>query len=103
MRDDSFFAHNCPLSGTDHDGHRTPTQRAQAAGYKGGVSENIARGSTDGRQTFLQWYTSSGHHRNMLGPRHTELGVGRADDFWTQNFGGVRKSVDTAASPRRER
>ena len=71
-----------------------PTQRARKAGYGGGVSENIARGSTNGRATFKQWYGSSGHHRNMLGRRHVELGVGRSEDFWTQNFGSASRAFD---------
>jgi uncharacterized protein YkwD len=100
MKEGGFFAHNCPLAGPEHDGHRTPGQRAKLAGYGGGVSENIARGSKTGRGAFSQWFSSSGHHRNMLGSRHTEIGVGRIEDFWTQNFGSASKSVDVPRQPR---
>ncbi|MEN8149512.1 MAG: FHA domain-containing protein [Planctomycetota bacterium] len=92
MKENNFFAHDCPIPG--HEAHRTPGQRAKIAGYGGGVSENIARGSEDGRSTFRQWYGSSGHHRNLLGKNHTEVGVGRNTDFWTQNFGSQKKKVD---------
>ncbi|MCU0726469.1 MAG: CAP domain-containing protein [Planctomycetes bacterium] len=94
MREHSYFAHDVPLPGAEFDPIRTPVLRARRAGYSGGVSENIARGATDGRQTMLQWYGSSGHHRNMLGPRHTEIGVGRSEDFWTQNFGSAAQKVE---------
>ena len=96
MRDENYFAHDCPLPGPEHDAHRKPTQRARQAGYGGGVSENIARGSTDGAATHWQWYRSSGHHRNLLGKGHVEVGVGRTDNFWTQNFGGPLYEFDRA-------
>ena len=83
MKENNFFAHDCPIPG--HEAHKSPGQRSKIAGYGGGVSENIARGSEDGRSTFRQWYGSSGHHRNLLGKNHTEVGVGRNTDFWTQN------------------
>jgi hypothetical protein len=92
MKENKFFAHDCPIPG--HEDHKKPGQRARIAGYGGGVSENIARGSQDGVKTFGQWYGSSGHHRNLLGARHTEVGVGRDEDFWTQNFGSQKKKVD---------
>jgi uncharacterized protein YkwD len=94
MFDEGYFAHDCPLPGPEHDAHRKPTQRARQAGYGGGVSENIARGSTDGRATHWQWYGSSGHHRNLLGKGHVEVGVGRVDNFWTQNFGSANRAFD---------
>jgi uncharacterized protein YkwD len=94
MRDLKYFAHDCPLPGPEHDPHRKPTQRARLAGYGGGVSENIAMGSTDGAATHWQWYGSSGHHRNLLGKGHVEVGVGRADNYWTQNFGSANRAFD---------
>jgi len=101
MKTNNFFAHDCPIPG--HEAHRTPGQRARIAGYGGSVSENIARGSEDGTATFRQWYGSSGHHRNLLGKNHTEVGVGRNTDFWTQNFGRAKKKVDLPgdAGPRK--
>ncbi len=94
MREHGYFAHDVPLPGAEFDNIRTPNHRARLAGYTGGVSENIARGSQEGRPTFLQWYGSSGHHRNMLGKDHTEIGVGRSQDFWTQNFGRASQKVE---------
>ena len=51
-------------------------------------------GSNDGAATHWQWYGSSGHHRNLLGKGHVEVGVGRADNYWTQNFGSANRSFD---------
>jgi len=103
MSDHVDFAHDVParFQGPEHDAVRTPQKRAQRAGYGGGVSENIARGSQTGRGSFLQWKGSSGHHRNLLGRGHTEVGVGRHGDWWTQNFGRASKKVELPAGARR--
>lgn len=94
MFEKKYFSHDCPLPGSEHDPHRKPGQRAKQAGYGGGVSENIAMGSTDGAATHWQWYGSSGHHRNLLGKGHVEVGVGRVDNYWTQNFGSANRAFD---------
>jgi len=96
MRQRDYFAHDSP---TPH--LKTPSQRAQREGYAGGVSENIALGAADGRQAFWQWYKSSGHHRNMLVPSHTEMGCGsEAHHWWTQMFGRLTgKSLDPPSVP----
>ncbi|MHC4934009.1 MAG: CAP domain-containing protein, partial [Planctomycetota bacterium] len=83
MQQKEYFAHDSP---TKH--LRTPGMRAKRDGYGGGVSENIARGASSGRQAFEQWFKSSGHHRNMVIPGHTEMGCGAANHhWWTQLFG----------------
>jgi uncharacterized protein YkwD len=96
MRQREYFAHDSP---TPH--LRTPSQRAQREGYGGGVSENIAFGAADGRQAFWQWYKSSGHHRNMLIPSHTEMGCGsEMHHWWSQLFGrATGKSLDAPSVP----
>jgi hypothetical protein len=96
MRQRNYFAHDSP---TPH--LRTPSQRAQREGYAGGVSENIALGASDGRQAFWQWFKSSGHHRNMLIPSHTEMGCGsEKHHWWTQMFGRLTgKSLDAPNVP----
>jgi uncharacterized protein YkwD len=83
MQQRNYFAHDSP---TKH--LRTPGQRCKREGYTGGVTENIARGAASGVQVFWQWFKSSGHHRNMVNPGHTDLGCGAANHhWWTQNFG----------------
>jgi uncharacterized protein YkwD len=83
MQQRNYFAHDSP---TKH--LKTPGLRAKREGYTGGVSENIARGASTGVQAFWQWFKSSGHHRNMVNPGHTDLGCGAANHhWWTQKFG----------------
>ncbi|HVY62010.1 MAG TPA: CAP domain-containing protein, partial [Planctomycetota bacterium] len=75
-----FFDHTSPLKGLE-----TPDKRcaAEGASYS---AENIAFGSIQGEATFEQWYTSSGHHRNILAD-HLSIGIGRHETYWTQDFG----------------
>ena len=78
-------------------GKRSPGDRCKAEGasYAG---ENIAMGMNTGRGAFNAWYTSSGHHRNMLMKGHVSIGIGNSQSgrYWTQNFGydnpGPRRS-----------
>ncbi|RMG08316.1 MAG: CAP domain-containing protein [Planctomycetota bacterium] len=82
MLERGFFDHTSPVPGK-----RTPADRCrlEGASFSG---ENIAMGMQSGRGAFNAWYTSSGHHRNMLGKAHRSLGVGRAGNYWTQDFSG---------------
>ncbi|MCA8977030.1 MAG: hypothetical protein KDC98_20075 [Planctomycetes bacterium] len=76
-----YFAHMSPTPG-----RRTPFDRMKLAGYGYGVSENIAtNGSALG--AHYAWLGSSGHHRNLLSPRHREIGIGADGHNWVQNFG----------------
>jgi uncharacterized protein YkwD len=75
-----FFDHVSPLKGLEQ-----PSQRCAAEGATYSA-ENIAYGSRSGEQTFLEWYNSSGHHRNLLGD-HLSIGIGRFETHWTQDFG----------------
>lgn len=76
-----YFAHMSPTPG-----RKTPTDRMRLAGYNFGVTENIAL-TDSARGAHDAWCRSSGHHRNLLNPRHTELGVGANGRYWVQNFG----------------
>ncbi|MEE9392274.1 MAG: FHA domain-containing protein [Planctomycetota bacterium] len=84
MKDLGYFAHNSPTPS-----RRTPSQRGQLAGWGGGIAENIAQGQRSPAAVVTGWINSSGHHRNILGRRHTHLGCGKAKNgfYWTQNFG----------------
>jgi uncharacterized protein YkwD len=76
-----YFSHMSPT-----EGRRTPSDRMRLHGYNAGVSENIAL--VDGAQgAHNAWCTSSGHHRNLLDPHHTEMGIGADGRYWVQNFG----------------
>ncbi len=84
MKQLNYFEHDSPTASL-----KSPSQRARREGYGGGVSENIARGASTGVEAFVQWFRSSGHHRNML-LGHTDLGCGACDHhWWTQNFGSA--------------
>ncbi|GIW70522.1 MAG: hypothetical protein KatS3mg102_0064 [Planctomycetota bacterium] len=83
-----YFAHESPVPE-----RRTPSMRAQLAGYPGGVAENISQGSPTPQATHEAWYNSSGHHRNILGASHQAMGAGLDGMHWTQNFGGTATLV----------
>lgn len=91
MRQLGYFAHPSPTASL-----RSPGLRARREGYGGGVSENIAQGPASGHAAFEGWYGSSGHHRNMCQPNHTELGCGQDRlHWWTQKFGSATgRSLD---------
>lgn len=76
----NYFAHESPVPE-----NATPGKRVAREGGKY-TGENIAMGNTDGKATFHQWYTSSGHHRNML-MRHRSIGIGAEGNYWTEDFG----------------
>lgn len=98
MQDLGYFAHESPTAE-----RRSPSQRAQLAGWSGGVSENILQGSTEPAAILGGWLHSSGHHRNVLGSGHTHLGVGGSSNgrYWTQNFSSSR-TKPPRAEPGRE-
>jgi uncharacterized protein YkwD len=85
MADNDYFSH------TGLDGS-SPTDRARAAGYSGGVAENIAMGYRTPEDVMRGWMNSDGHRNNLLNCNHRVIGVGLAYDsrgraYWTQNFG----------------
>lgn len=80
-----YFSHFSPTPGRS-----TPFDRIKLAGYDQGVSENIAL--HDGAQgAHNGWTHSSGHHRNLLNPDHTEIGVAGQGRYWVQCFGRGRE------------
>jgi hypothetical protein len=92
-----YFSHFSPTPG-----RKTPSDRMLLAGYTHGAGENIAL--TDGAEgAHLAWCQSSGHHRNLLSPNHTEAGMAGDGRYWVQNFGngqGHEKAIEDAAKPR---
>ena len=76
-----YFDHNSPTPA-----NRSPDMRCAREGARFS-GENIAMGMTTGRAAFHAWYTSSGHHRNILGKGHRSIGIGQDGKYWTQNFG----------------
>jgi len=50
------------------------------------ASARTSRSATRHGRAF-SWTHSSGHHRNLLNPSHTEIGIGGIGRYWVQNFG----------------
>ncbi|MCB9833945.1 MAG: FHA domain-containing protein [Planctomycetes bacterium] len=90
MKDLGYFSHTSPTKGRER-----PGDRCRLAGWGGAASENIAQGQRSPEGAVEGWIHSSGHHRNILGPRWTHLGCGKAKDgfYWTQNFGNGSSSA----------
>ncbi|GLW96290.1 CAP domain-containing protein [Microtetraspora sp. NBRC 16547] len=70
---------------------RSPWERMDAAGYRDGGAENIARGYQTAREAIQGWMASSGHRRNILNCSLVATGVGvdmgPGGPWWTQDFG----------------
>lgn len=71
---------------------RTPSLRARLEGYNDSVGENVAFGYQTALSVHHGWYTSSGHHRNMILKGFWVAGVARSGTYWTQVFGTGKPS-----------
>ena len=94
MVSEHWFDHRSP------DG-KSPTDRAKAAGYQGGVGENLMMGFKDDPTGAVTnpsygWLQSDGHRANILNCDYRRTGVGYdpgniqsgyADGSWVQMFG----------------
>lgn len=82
MVDLGFQGHRSPEQGLE-----TPHRRMIAAGHPRPFSENVVTGSTNATVMFNALLESPSHHLNTLNRFSTQIGVGRWDDHWTQNYG----------------
>jgi uncharacterized protein YkwD len=88
MANGNFFSHRDP------DG-RTPSDRAELAGYNGRqLGENIAAGHDTPAKVVDGWLASPGHCANLMNPQYRDLGAAYASDpksdagiYWTALFG----------------
>ncbi|PKQ60342.1 hypothetical protein BZG02_19730 [Labilibaculum filiforme] len=81
MKDNDFFSH------TSFNGDKF-VDRLNAAGYNyNNAGENIALGYSTEENVINAWLTSQGHCANIMNPNFTEMGVGRIENYWTQDFG----------------
>ncbi|MCR4317253.1 MAG: CAP domain-containing protein [Planctomycetes bacterium] len=90
MRDEGYFAHES--QGPHQAAHNSFADRCTHEGHTRPAGENIASGQRTGQDAFDGWYHSSGHHRNILGRNHKQIGLGYAlggqhGHLWTQVFG----------------
>jgi uncharacterized protein YkwD len=91
MVDRHYFAHDS-LDG------RSPFDRMQAAGFKGGsMAENIAVGYSSAAAVVNGWMKSPGHRQNILNCSYSMIGIGYdsgqvkpewGNGSWVQDFGG---------------
>jgi uncharacterized protein YkwD len=79
MVEKDFFDHISPLPGK-----KTPGDRAARHGASAG-GENILMGDSVPEDAFWGWFSSLGHHKNMVGD-YSEIGVGNHQKHWTQMF-----------------
>ena len=80
MKTKGFFSHQSPLPGK-----ASFTDRAKNFGTSA-TAENIAYGQQTVSQVNMGWFHSPGHHKNMLNPAHSFIGLGHFETFWTQMF-----------------
>ncbi|NED98737.1 CAP domain-containing protein [Phytoactinopolyspora halotolerans] len=84
MRSHRYYSHVGP------DG-RGPQERARAAGYRGEVEENIARGIRGGDAVVDRWTKDAEARQKITDCAYTEIGVanerGLLTQWWTQVLG----------------
>lgn len=78
------------LSHTGADGSN-PGQRIARTGYQAATwGENAAAGHTSVASVMAGWLGSAGHCANIMNPGVTEMGAGRAGNYWTMVFARPR-------------
>ncbi|MEV5413878.1 CAP domain-containing protein [Thermopolyspora sp. NPDC052614] len=92
----SARAHSAEMAATNRLSHSssngdTPWKRMEAAGYRNGGAENIARGYHTAEEAVRGWMSHSAHRANILNCLLTATGVGvtpgPGGPWWTQDFG----------------
>lgn len=85
----NYFSHNSKTG-------KSPFDRMKTAGYRYDYAgENIAAGFRTPKSVVTAWLKSTGHCKNIMNSKFTELGVGYATggyygSYWTQDFGNPR-------------
>jgi uncharacterized protein YkwD len=81
MYNKKFFSHAAP------DGSRGGT-RLERVGYAWKLfGENIGEGYKTEKEMIDGWLASPGHCKNIMKKEFKEMGVARAGNLWTQEFG----------------
>lgn len=95
MADQGYFSHETP-EGLDFS-ERFKNSRyfqllSDCSGCRLSVSaaENIAMGQKDADQVVADWIASPEHHKNIIDPDMTFIGVGRQEKYWVQVFVGTK-------------
>jgi uncharacterized protein YkwD len=78
------------MTHTGSDGS-TVGKRVTRAGYTWSkVGENVASGTTSPERVMELWMNSDAHRENILNCAFENIGVGRVDGYWTQDFATPR-------------
>jgi uncharacterized protein YkwD len=99
MKESSFIGHTSPT-------HGTPAERAARGGYRSGlILENVGRGAS-ARDVHDGLVASPAHHRNLLNPDVTHVGIGVEPDgkgefLVTQIFLKMNADVDVEEARRK--
>jgi uncharacterized protein YkwD len=81
MFNKNYFSH------IESDGS-TANERIERAGYNWmAYGENIGYGYQSEKEVVDGWLISPGHCANIMSKDFKEMGVGRAGNYWTQDFG----------------
>lgn len=80
MKNNNYYDHTSPTYGSPFE---MMDQFGISYGYAG---ENIAKGQITAEQVMNSWMNSKGHRENILNENYKYIGVGFADNLWTQMF-----------------
>jgi uncharacterized protein YkwD len=70
------------------EGGSSVSERTEVLGYSSSyIGENVAMGADSVSEVIYMWYNSSGHRANMLRGSYTEVGFGKAGNYWCTVFG----------------
>lgn len=79
--------HVTPVGAVNYTPGMTFTKRIEAENYDWGMAgENVAYNYATSKRVMEAWLASPGHCKNIMNPKFTELGLGKAGDYWTQVF-----------------
>ncbi|MCQ2308189.1 MAG: SafA/ExsA family spore coat assembly protein [Bacteroidales bacterium] len=80
MLNSGYFSHTSPTYGS-------PFKMMNDFGIRyNSAAENIAKGQRSSSEVMDAWMNSSGHRSNILNGKYTEMGIGKAGNYWTQMF-----------------
>ncbi|MBI4614816.1 MAG: CAP domain-containing protein [Planctomycetes bacterium] len=82
----AYFGHHSPTPG-----RRRPSDRVAAESYAWvRVGEVLAKGDGPAEGILEAWWESPGHHRVLLDPEPSEIGVAKVGEFWVVDFARPR-------------
>ena len=74
------------MTHTGSDGSSAGDRLTRAGFTWHGWGENVAWGYTSTAQVMTGWLGSAGHCSNLMNAGWTVVGMGRVNNFWTQDF-----------------